>query len=125
MPKTKKTNPDDIQPISMRLDKDTETYYRRRANERGVSLSVFLRETLVQGVIAENVQDIEQRLRHLIEEIGITRQKVVKVEIPDELWISVFTAEYLLAAIVEARDVQQLYDAQNKAKAKLNRIKGG
>ena len=38
---------------------------------------------------------------------------------------SVFTAEYMLAAIVEARDVQQLYEAQNKAKAKLKRVKGG
>lgn len=31
----------------------------------------------------------------------------------------------MLAAIVEARDVQQLYEAQNKAKAKLKRVKGG
>ena len=48
-----------------------------------------------------------------------------KVEIPDELLLSVFTAENMLAAIVEAKDVQQLYEAQNKAKAKLKRLKGG
>ena len=35
------------------------------------------------------------------------------------------SAENMLAAIVEAKDVQQLYEAQNKAKAKLKRLKGG
>lgn len=76
-------------------------------------------------MIAENVQDIEQRLRRLLDEIRTGGQGGGKVEIPDDLLLSVFTAENMLAAIVEAKDVQQLYEAQNKAKAKLKRLKGG
>ena len=48
-----------------------------------------------------------------------------KVDIPDELLLSVFTAEYMLAAIVETKDVQKLYEAQDKAKAKIKRMKRG
>ena len=125
MPRAKGTGKGPTERFNIRLDEDTAGFYRTKANEHGISISEFLRQTLVQGVIAENVQDIEQRLRRLLDEIRAGGQGGGKVEIPDELWLSVFTAEYMLAAIVEAKDVQQLYEAQNKAKAKLKRIKGG
>src|SRR5260364_106162 len=38
---------------------------------------------------------------------------------------SVFTSEALLTAIVESRNPQQLYEAQNIARAKLKQIKDG
>ena len=123
MPRVKRMGKGSTKPITLRLDEDTENFYKRKANESGISLSTFLRQTLVQGVIAENVQDIEQRMRRLLDEVRAGGQGGGTVEIPDQLWLSVFTAEYLLAAIVEARDVQQLYEAQNKAKAKLMRLK--
>ena len=104
---------------------DHAGFYRTKANEHGISISEYFRQTLVQGVIAENVQDIEQRLRRLLDEIRTGGQGGCKVDIPDELLLSVFTAEHMLAAIVEAKDVQQLYEAQDKAKAKLKRMKGG
>lgn len=125
MPRQKGTSKGPTKPITLRLDDDTETFYKRKANEHGISLAEYLRQTLVQGVIAENVQDIEQRLRRLLDEIRTGGQGGGKVEIPDELLLSVFTAENMLAAIVEAKDVQQLYEAQNRAKAKLKRLKGG
>lgn len=48
---------------NVRLDPDTLAFYKARANESGVSLSEYLRQTLTQGVITENVTAIEARLR--------------------------------------------------------------
>lgn len=125
MPRAKGTGKGPTERFNIRLDGDTASFYRTKANEHGISISEYLRQTLVQGVIAENVQDIEQRLRRLLDEIRTGGQGGGKVDIPEELLLSVFTAEHMLAAIVEAKDVQQLYDAQDKAKAKLKRMKGG
>ena len=125
MPRAKGTGKGQTERFNIRLDGDTASFYRTKANEHGISISEYFRQTLVQGVIAENVQDIEQRMRRLLDETRTFRQAEGKVDIPDELLLSVFTAEYMLAAIVEAKDVQKLYDAQDKAKAKIKRMKGG
>lgn len=125
MPRAKGTGKGPTDRFNIRLDENTARFYRTKANEHGISVSEFLRQTLVQGVIAENVQDIEHRLRRLLDEVVAGGQIGGKAEIPDELLLSVFTSENMLAAIVEAKDVQQLYEAQNKAKAKLKRLKGG
>jgi hypothetical protein len=101
------------------LDSQTAAYYRSKANAHGISLSEFLRQTLVQGVIAESVTEFEKRLQKVANSI----QENAVGGIPESLWLSVFTSEELLAAIVEQRDVQELYAAQNRAKAKLERNK--
>jgi hypothetical protein len=125
MPRAKGTGKGQSERTNIRLDAETMGFYRTKANEHGVSISEFMRQTLVQGVIAENVQDIEQRLRGLLDEIRQKDSGGGGYAVPDELLLSIFTSEYMLAAIIEARDVQQLYEAQNKAKAKLIRLKGG
>ncbi len=125
MQKTKSTVKGATKPITIRLDHDVEQFYRRKANEHGVALSEFLRQTLVQGVIAENVQEIEQRLRGLVDEIRLSGQTGGRAGIPDELLLSVFMSEHLLTAIVEARDIQKLYEAQDAAQARLAELKGG
>lgn len=125
MPRLKGTGKGPTERFNIRLDEETAAFYRTKANEHGVSLSEFLRQTLVQGVIAENVQDIEERLRQLLSEIRADKKSAGGADIPDDLLLSVFTSENMLASIVEARDIQKLYEAQDKAKAKLKRLKGG
>ncbi len=124
MPRTKGTGKGETERFNIRLDEDTARFYRTKANEHGVSISEYFRQTLVQGVISENVQDIEYRMRRLIDEIRTYSQTDCNVDIPDELLLSVFTSEYMLAAIVESKDIQKLYEAQDKAKDMLKRVKG-
>ena len=124
MPRTKGTGKGETERFNIRLDEDTARFYRTKANEHGVSISEYFRQTLVQGVISENVQDIEHRMRRLIDEIRTCSQTDCNVDIPDELLLSVFTSEYMLAAIVESKDIQKLYEAQDKAKEMLKRVKG-
>ena len=125
MPKSHSSSKGPTRPITIRLEHDVEQFYRRKANEHGVSMAEYLRQTLVQGVIAENVFEIEQRLRRLIAEIHAGGQTGDRTGISDELLLSAFTSEHLLTAIVEARDIQKLYEAQDAAKARLAELKGG
>lgn len=106
------------------MDEDTARFYRTKAKEHGVSVSEYLRQTLVHGVIAENVQEIEQRLRNVVDEIRHSRgQGDVSTPLPEELLLSVFTSEAMQKAVVEARDIQKFYEAQDSAKAKLQKIR--
>lgn len=121
MPKLKGSGkgPSPVTPI--RLPEEEREFYKRKAQEAGLSLSAYLSQLLVKGVIAENVMDIEERLRQLIHEITPNSPVGGGPQLPDNALLSLFTCENLLTAIVEARDPQQLYAAQDKAKAKLKR----
>ncbi len=88
-----------------------------------MSLSDFLRNMIVQGMIAENALDIEQRMRAMIGEFQLQASSGGQAALPDSVLLSLFTSEALLAAIVEARNVQDLYSAQDRAQAKLARLK--
>ncbi|WP_459203498.1 plasmid mobilization protein (plasmid) [Ralstonia pseudosolanacearum] len=124
MPRKKGTGKGSTERFNIRLDEHTGAYYRTKANEHGVSVSDYLRQMLVQGVIAENVREIELRLQRVVAQINVSGGGDGKATIPDEVLLSVFTSEALLTAIVESKDPQELYNAQDAARAKLKRIKG-
>lgn len=123
MAKTKGTGKGASGVVGIRLPEEEKAFYQRKANEGGISLSAYLSQLLIKGVISENVMDIEDRLRQLIHEIAPQSPVGEGGRFPDNALLSLFTCENLLTAIVEARDPQQLYAAQDKAKAKLKREK--
>jgi hypothetical protein len=125
MPRIRRSDDSGSKFIGFRLDRDTADFYSKRAKANGSTLSEFLRNMIVQGMIAESAYEVEQRLRGLMTEIRSGRQKDSEAGIPDELLLSAFTSEHLLTAIVEARDIQKLYEAQDAAKARLAELKGG
>ena len=109
--------------ITIRLPPEEEAYYREKASALFMSLSAYLSKVLVQGVIAESMQDFEGKISDLVASIpaSIDSQKEA---VPDDIALSVFTCEALLTAIVEAQDNQVLYRAQDAARAKLKKRKG-
>ena len=123
MPRPKGSGKGETERFNIRLDPEAARYYRNKANEHGISISEYLRQTLVQGVIAENVNEIEARLGQLIAENTHRQPLAGRMAIPDELLLSVFTTESILSESAEAQDVQRLYRAHDIAKAKLNRLK--
>lgn len=123
MPRQKGTGKGSTERINIRLDEETAAFYRTKANEHGVSISEFLRQTLVQGIIAESIQEIEQRLKRAVEEINTKSQNQSKSTLPDKILLSILNSEALLSAIVQSKDIQQLYAAQDSAKQKLSLIK--
>jgi hypothetical protein len=125
MPRIRRPEESGSKFIGFRLDRDIADFYSQRAKAAGSTLSEFLRNMIVQGMIAESAHEVELRLRGLVDEIKVGRQSGELAGITDELLLSAFTSEHLLTAIVEARDIQKLYEAQDAAKARLAELKGG
>lgn len=109
--------------FNIRLDKDTAAFYRRRAKEAGMTVSDLLRKTLHEGVVAENVQDVEDRIKALIASIPSSATSGAE-GVTEEIALSIITSEALLSAIVEAQDPQALYRAQQAATVKLRKLRG-
>jgi hypothetical protein len=108
---------------NVRLDPDTLAFYKARANESGVSLSEYLRQTLTQGVITENVTAIEARLRVAGDEmLDKLSQAQGARSMPILLQRAVLETHAMLSKVVEAQDIQALYDAQKIAEAKLAKL---
>jgi plasmid stability protein len=108
---------------NVRLDPDTLAFYKTRANEHGVSLSEYLRQLLTQGVTTETVSSIEARLNQAGDEIAakVSRTQAAH-SMPILLQRALLETHAMLTKIVEAQDIQALYDAQEIAKAKLARL---
>lgn len=102
-----------------------DAYYRRRAKESGVTISDFINRLLVQGVIAENVISVEERMRALIAEIQVSAARTGSPgeQMNPDVVLSVLTSELLLTKIVESRNPQDLYDAQKAAKMRMEKFK--
>lgn len=107
----------------MRLPAEEEAFYRRKAGQLGVGISAFLTKTLVAGVVAENIQDIEERLRAII--ASVPERPGGASSVPDHMILSLLTCEALLSSIVESQDIQLLYRAQEAARARMKKIQGG
>ncbi len=89
-----------------------------------MSVSEFLRSMVVQGMIAENAQEIEMRLQAMLTQFETAGGSGGKVALDEKARLSIYTSEALLSAIVQDRDVQRLYDAQNQAQARMKREMG-
>ncbi len=120
MPRVRGSGKGETARYNIRLDDDTAQFYKSKANQQGVSLSEYLRRTLVQGIIADNVLEIEQRLRSAA---AVPAAAPSGQKLPDEVVQSIFNCEALLTAIVQARDIQETYRAQDRAKLKLQKLK--
>lgn len=126
MPRQRGTGKGESARITLRFEPEELAYYGKRAQVAGVSTSAFIRQRLLEGMVAENVATLEARLVALLQQIqtasaaaGGGRGGVTS----DDLLLSVFTSEALLATVVQSQDAQALYAAQDAAKAKLKRLK--
>jgi len=108
---------------NIRLDPDTLDFYKRRANEQGVSLSEYLRQLLTHGVTCETVSSIEAKLGQAGDEIAAKVSGAQAAgSMPILLQRALLETHAMLTKIVEAQDIQSVYDSQEIAKAKLARL---
>ena len=123
MPRQKGGGKGREKPVTIRLPDDEDAFYRRKANEAGLSLNAYLTKLLVEGAVAEKVHEFEERMNEKIAELA-----AVKAGggggIPDELMLSIITSEALLASVISTQDPQALYQAQEAARAKFRKMKG-
>lgn len=124
MPRPKGGGKGPNSPITIRLPPDEDAFYRRKANEAGLSLNLFITKLLVEGFVSGKVQDFADAMDARIakiQEVGASASPGVS----DDLMLSIITSEALLAEIVSKQDPQVLYRAQEAAKAKVRKIIGG
>lgn len=115
-----------LQPTTIRLEPDVRAFYQREAKKRGIPISDLYRQLLTQGVLSETTTEIFQRCEDMVARVqgasdggGGTREFVF----PDEVLLSIFTTEFLIRAIVEARNIQEVNAAHDKAVIKLSKFK--
>ncbi|RQU97926.1 hypothetical protein DF047_37615 [Burkholderia cenocepacia] len=129
MPRLKTPGKGASKPISFKLDPESERFYRRKAQENGVSLSDYIRKQLALGVVTENVSLIDQRLKALIQQLsGHTPSdggpgKSVQT-LPSELVQAVFFSREVLTSIISDRNIQFFHQAQDRAEAATRKLLG-
>ncbi len=111
--------------ITLRFDPEELAYFGKRAQLAGLSTSAFIPQMVVQGCIAENVQEFEERLKLSQSEFAEMLKTAGPAALDENLKKSIYTSEYLLAAIVEARDPQELYAAQDRAQKRVLKERNG
>lgn len=121
MPRTRGAGKRPTERFNIRMDEDTARFYRTKANEHGISLSLYLRFGARRDCWkrAGNRATASERCR-LNPPQQRRGQGDGSMPIPEEFLLSVFTSE----AMQKAR-MQKLYEAQDSAKAKLQRIRAG
>ena len=63
MPRPKGAGKGATEVIGLRLEKEVVAYYRTKANEAGLSLSQFLKQTLMAGLAAESFERLRSGSR--------------------------------------------------------------
>ena len=115
MKKPGKNTSESIERITIRLDKTLASYYRKLANTKGKSVAEFIRESMMQGVIADNAYDFEKRMQTALTNM----QNMVACKnlfiISKSGMKSIYVCENILSKIIGDRNMQDLYDAQNRA----------
>ena len=122
MPRRKGNGKGESTLVAFRLEPQIKAFYAARANENGKDLSSYLRELLTNGIVAENVMEIESRLRALIDDIG-NGGSPSPPAIPDYLASAILLIEQLISDIVHDRDPQALFAAQDNVKRKLQTLR--
>ncbi|MBJ9711896.1 hypothetical protein MMZ06_27770 [Burkholderia gladioli] len=129
MPRLKTPGKGASKPISFKLDPESERFYRRKAQESGLSLSDYIRKQLAQGVITENVSLIEQRLRGLIDLLAgqasaAGAQVNARTMLPAEIVRATFFSQEVLKAIASNQNKQTYYAAQEAAEEETKKLLG-
>ncbi len=120
--------------VTIRLDKPTEDFYRRKAQEAGVPLAEHCRQLLMRGIIQDNVEQLEKRLTALLalfpdpakingSHAGGTPNGS-GLMLPAEIVRATFFSREVLKAIAAKQNQQIFYDAQDAAEAETRKLLG-
>ncbi len=126
--------------VTIRFDRDASVFYRRKANEAGISLAEYCRQLLVRGVVNDNVQRLEQRISALSDVLGsralpdvsalsaqsaaATSSTVGAVPAQLDVLTAIFLCREILSATMHDRDPQGLYQAQERARVSAEKVSG-
>jgi hypothetical protein len=145
MPRLKAPGKRARNPWSIKADPVTDAFYRAKAHEAGLSLSEYVRRYLAQGVLNDNVVQLEQRVLALMASVQDLVAQVTATQAKPSLQPenprpqnggrlnrvqhaqleAVFIAAEILQKIAHDRDPQSRDRAQDQARAKIRELTGG
>ncbi len=121
--------------ITLRFDQQTNDFYRRKANEAGVSVSEYCRQKLVRGIVNDNVEQLEKRLAALLTATPNLAQNSSVTSsptgrdfsdfLPIDLVRATFFCREILSAIAKDRNAQFVFEAQDRAELATQKLMGG
>lgn len=123
MPRIKGIGKGKAKPVTIRLPDEEDAYYRRKANEAGLSLNAFLCNLLVQGVVAGKVEDFSEAMDAKISAIS-SLGRGESDGLSEPMTLSLLTCEAILSEILAMQDVKVLYKAQELARSRMKKLKG-
>ncbi|MDJ1167691.1 hypothetical protein QHI69_37875 (plasmid) [Burkholderia gladioli pv. gladioli] len=109
--------------FNIRLDAATAAAYRELAHAAGLPLSEFLRQTLTRGLVQQNVERVEARLDALNARLPAAPAPAIDDALLDELAVGVFFCRDVLRQIVSDRNIQTAYEADDRARAQVKRLR--
>lgn len=134
MPRSSHASKGKSERITLRFDRPTNEFYRRKANEAGVPVAEFFRQILVRGIVNDNVEQIEKRLNALLSAIPISAQAANGQAahsggnsshlLPTDLVRAIYLCREVLTTIVSDRNIQFLHQAQDRAEAATKKLLG-
>ncbi|MCW3696726.1 hypothetical protein [Burkholderia cenocepacia] len=134
MPRSSHASKGKSERITLRFDRPTNEFYRRKANEAGVPVAEFCRQILVRGIVNDNVEQIEKRLNALLSAIPISAQAANGQAVhaggnsshllPTDLVRAIYLCREVLTTIVSDRNIQFLHQAQDRAEAATKKLLG-
>lgn len=120
--------------LTVRLDKPTEDFYRKKAQEAGIPVAEYCRQLLMRGVVNDNVQQLEKRLEALLAAMpgfagnsGSSPTAVAGKSVallPADLVRAIFFSREVLTSIVSDRNIQFFHQAQDRAEAAAKKLLG-
>ncbi|RQU99049.1 hypothetical protein DF047_35735 [Burkholderia cenocepacia] len=134
MPRSSHASKGKSERITLRFDRPTNEFYRRKANEAGVPVAEFCRQILVRGIVNDNVEQIEKRLNALLAAIPNSAQATNGQAVhsgvnssgllPTDLVRAIYLCREVLTTIVSDRNIQFLHQAQDRAEAATRKLLG-
>jgi hypothetical protein len=121
MPRIRSSEKTDGARITIRLDEESNLFYRAKAQKRGMSVSELLRQAVVEGIVSENIAEIESRLQAHIKSIAAVQSLVAEPALSRNVLNAIFTVEEALKEIVHQRDPQGWFSIQKRASDKVDK----
>ena len=119
--KLEKSRSESVEKLTIRLNKELATYYRKLANRKGKPLAEFVRESMAQGLIADTACDFENRMEVMFSKMRNLADSKNLFVISKTGMNSIYICETILSKILGDRNIQDLYEAQDRAKQRLDR----
>ncbi|QKM57673.1 hypothetical protein [Burkholderia glumae] len=114
--------------VGFKLDEVSDRFYRRKAQEAGLTLSDYIRKLLMQGVVNDNIQSLEQRIQALTAHLHANPVAAAPpgdtVSANTEVVTAIFLCREILSATMHDRDPQSLYKAQERARVNAEKVSG-